>query len=259
MRWLHSARHVLVVLEAEVGFVMAILGLSGCVLIPLRDRVRSHPEAWLALFAGVLLYAVVHDMIDALSAERAVGSLYGRALSLGLIVVGMALGAAAISTFLKRPPASEAGWRPALLALGLVLALHAAVDGFVVGEALRFLAPTDILQPDTVSLQVVHRFLEGGILVAVMLYSGVRNLRIFAAVFYVSLPMAVTSPLVTVAPSLSATAISILLAFMEAGAFLVLFLQALWPATVERGRPLTSIGWLVAGFLIALLAHALAH
>ncbi len=143
--------------------------------------------------------------------------------------------------------------------VALLLALHAAVDGLLIGSALGGVREEDVLEPHAVSLQVLHRALEGGVLVSVMLLAGVRKLRILAATFYVGLPTAVTTPLVLLTRFVVLSSVSVVLSFMEASAFFLLLLIGLWPALSPRVDGWKATAWLLVGFLVTFLAHALAH
>ncbi|MFQ5909073.1 MAG: hypothetical protein ACE5JE_09690 [Thermoplasmata archaeon] len=247
------------VLEAQVGFVMAVLGLSGCVLFLFERRIQARSAQWLGLFLGVFLYIVVHDLIDTLLLEPAVRVAFGTISSFSLTVIGFLLGGGSAYFLMREHTGNQQEWTTILVLVAAIFALHAAVDGIVVGNILQGLTKEEILLPAAIALQVLHRFLEGGVLVTLMLVAGVRKLRIFAVTFYVGLPMAATSPLVTLAPFATVSALAIVLAYAEASAFFVLLLVALWPALSARGNALQIALWMLVGFLVTLLAHALAH
>ncbi|MFQ5871983.1 MAG: hypothetical protein ACE5IB_07480 [Candidatus Geothermarchaeales archaeon] len=247
------------VLEVEVGFAIAVLGLSGCILFLFDRNLQARPAPWAGFFLGAFLYIIIHDTTDALLLEPAVRLAYGLPSSLLLAVVGLLLGGGSVSLLLREPSGTDRDWTTVLLFVAIVLALHAALDGIVIAETLRWLAEEEILQPAAIALQVIHRALEGGVIVALMLMARVGKLRIFAVTFYVGLPTVATAAWVPVAPQESLWAMSIFFALVEFGAFLVLLLVGLWPLLSQSGRRVDVARWALGGFLLTLLAHALAH
>ncbi|MFQ5553646.1 MAG: hypothetical protein ACE5EW_08050, partial [Thermoplasmata archaeon] len=61
----------MVVLEAQTGLVIALLGLLGLALLLFARRIQGMPGPWLAFFVGVLLYLILHDLVDAFLLESA--------------------------------------------------------------------------------------------------------------------------------------------------------------------------------------------
>ncbi|MFQ6013647.1 MAG: hypothetical protein ACE5LS_08425 [Thermoplasmata archaeon] len=246
-------------LEAQAGLVLALLGLLGLVLLPFASRIRATPGPWLALFLGVLLYLVVHDLIDAFLLESALRLDLGMAGTIALMGLGLFVGGAAALLLLRR--ASDRGRLELGVAVlvGLVLALHGALDGLVVGITLQILSQAQVVEASAVVLQAVHRTFEGGILVVVLLLAGVRTTRIFAAVVYVGLPLAATAALAPLTPDLVSAAVSVLLGFLAAGVLFVLFLLGAWTALAKEVGSFRAAPWFLVGFLVMLVAHNLAH
>lgn len=255
------------VLEVPVGLALAVMGLLGCALLLFETRLRTRPVPWLGFFLGVLLFLVLHDLTDAFSLEPTLritlrftlGPALAPVISFGMVVLGTALGAVLATALLDRPHGERGAWYPLLLLLGLLLAIHAAVDGTVVGATLRASSVGDVLEARAIGLQALHRALEGGVLVAFLLYAGVARRRVVALALYVGLPFAVTTPAVLVSPFETFAAFALLLSFLEASAFLVLLLRGLWPVLAEKFTGRTLLPWLLAGLLVTFVAHALAH
>lgn len=247
------------VLEAQTGLVIALFGLLGLTLLLFSPRIRGMPGPWLAFFLGVLLYLIVHDLADALLLESALRVSLGTAGSFSLIALGLLVGGAAALFLLQG--ATDRG-SPALgvaLLVGLLLALHATLDGFVVGIALQTLPEVQVFEASAIALQAVHRALEGGLLVVVLLLAGVRANRIFAGVVFVGLPLVATAALAPLTPDLFSASISVLLGFLAAGVFFVLFLRGSWNALADDIGSRWAAPWLLVGFLVGVIAHNLAH
>ncbi len=255
------------VFEVQVGFALAVLGVLGCILFFFEPRLRTRPAPWLGFFLGVFLYLVLHDLTDAFLLEPTLrftlrftlGPPLALLTSFGMVILGTALGAVLAVSVLERPRGERDALYPLLLLIALLLATHAAVDGTVVGATLRAARVEDVLNARAIILQVVHRALEGGVLVAFLLFAGVAKPRAFALTFYVGLPLAVTTPAVLVTPFETISAFALLLSFLQTSAFLVLLLRGLWPVLAERTDVRMMLPWLFAGLLVALVAHGLAH
>jgi hypothetical protein len=246
-------------LETEVGLVLALLGLGGCVLFLVAGRLRTSPGLVFAFFLGVFLYLFLHDAADALQSETVVRLRFGPAFSFFLVAAGVLLGGGFVSVALANGSGEGRVGMPLVGSVAGVLALHASADGIVIGTSLASLTPEQVLDAGAFLLQVIHRALEGGVLVAVMLLAGMKRSTIFAAVVFVGLPLAATTTWAAAASLAEATAAYVLLAFVEAGAFLVLFLVGLWPLVLARGERTKAVRWLLVGFLVTLVVHAVAH
>lgn len=252
-------------LEPQVGFVMAVLGLGGCLLFLVEGRIRRASTLWVGLFSGVLAYLIAHDLAESLLVEPfvriALGSFLvpGEVASLSLIALGVLLGWFTVTTILARGPKSKGSWTPFLAVIALLMALHAAIDGVVIGDSLRFTSEEQVVAPAAIGLQAVHRFLEGGVMVTAMLLAGVRKARIFAVTFYVSLPLAVTTPwaLYTTYDVISSG--GLVLAFALVSGFITFLVNAGWAALSKRIDLPATARWVLLGFFIALVAHNLAH
>ncbi len=247
------------VLEAQTGLVIALFGLLGLTLLLFGPRIRGMPGPWLAFFLGVLLYLIVHDLVDAFLLESALRSALGATGALALVALGLLVGGAA-ALFLLRGSADRGA--PALgvaVLVALLLAVHAALDGLVVGIGLQTFIESQVIEASAIALQAVHRALEGGLLVLVLLLVGVRTNRIFAGLVFVSLPLVAMAALAPFAPDLISASISVLLGFLAAGVFFVLFLRGAWGALTEEVGSFRSVPWLLVGFLVGVIAHNLAH
>ncbi len=247
------------VLEAQTGLVIALFGLLGLTLLLFRPRIRDVPGPWLAFFLGILLYLIVHDMVDAFLLESALRVALGAAGAVALVALGLLVGGAA-ALFLLQGSADRGA--PALgvaVLVALLLAVHAALDGLVVGIALQTVIEAQVIEASAIALQAVHRALEGGLLVLVLLLVGIRTNRIFAGLVFVSLPLVATAALAPFAPDLVSASISVLLGFLAAGVFFVLFLRGAWAALTEEVGSFRSVPWLLVGFLVGVIAHNLAH
>lgn len=253
------------VLEAQVGFAMAVLGLGGCVLFLFGSHIRRVPALWIDLFGGVLAYLIVHDLADALLLEPFVRIILtsflfpGSMASLTLIAIGILIGWFTVKAILGPGPRTEGRWTPFLGVIAFLMALHAAVDGVVIGNALQLLREGEVVAPAAIGLQVVHRALEGGIIVAAMLLAGVRNARIFAVTFYVGLPVAVTTPWALYTTFDVISSVGLILAFALVGGFITFLVTGGWSIISERIDMVAAARWVLLGFFIALAAHNLAH
>ncbi|MFQ5908519.1 MAG: hypothetical protein ACE5JE_06835 [Thermoplasmata archaeon] len=247
------------VLEAQTGFVIALFGLLGLPLVLLAARIREVPGPWLAFFLGVLLYLILHDLTDAFLLESALRVSLGDVGTLSLIAIGLLVGGGA-ALFLLRGAAERGSLALGVaLLVGVLLALHAALDGLVIGILLQTLTEAQVVEAGAIALQGVHRTLEGGLLVIVLLLAGLRMNRIFAAVIFVGLPLVVTAALAPFTPGLSSAAISVLLTFLAAGILFVLLIRGAWTALAPDVGSLRAGPWVLVGFLVALVAHSLAH
>ena len=247
------------VLEVQTGLVIALFGLLGLGLLLFRSRIRDTPGPWLAFFLGVLLYLIVHDLADALLLESALRVALGTAGAIALVSLGLLVGGAA-ALFLLRGSADRGA--PALgvaVLVALLLAVHAALDGLVVGISLQTFIEAQVIEASAIVLQAVHRALEGGVLVLVLLLVGVRTNRIFAGLVFVSLPLVASAALAPLVPDLISASISVLLGFLAAGVFFVLFLRSAWTAVTEEVSSFRSVPWFLVGFLVGVIAHNLAH
>ncbi len=142
--------------------------------------------------------------------------------------LGLLVGGAAALVLLHG--ASDRGV-PALgvaVLIALLLALHATLDGLVVGIALQTLPEAQVVDLSAIALQAIHRALEGGLLVVVLVPASVRTNRTFAGLVFISLPLVATAALAPLTPNLIAASFSVLLGFMAAGAFFVLLLRGSW-------------------------------
>ncbi|MFQ5919752.1 MAG: hypothetical protein ACE5I4_06895 [Thermoplasmata archaeon] len=247
------------VLEAQTGLVIALFGLLGLTLLLVGPRIRDLPGPWLAFFLGVLLYLIVHDLADAFLLESALRVSLGIAGVLALIAVGLLVGGAAALFLLKGSADRGAPALGVAVLVALLLAVHAALDGLVVGIALQTLTQAQVVDPAAIALQAVHRALEGGLLVVVLLLVGTRANRIFAGLVFVSLPLVATAASAPLTPDLISASISVLLGFLAAGVFFVLFLRGAWAALTEEVSRFRSVPWLLIGFLVGVIAHNLAH
>lgn len=247
------------VLEAQTGLVLALLGLLGLVFLLFAPRIRRTPGPWLAFFLGVLLYMVVHDLTDAFLLESALRIDLGAPGTLALAALGLLVGGGAALLLLR---GASARGRPELgvaLLVGLLLALHATLDGLVVGIVLQTLTEAQVAEASAISLQAIHRALEGGLFVVVLLLAHVRTPHIPAAVVYVGLPLAAAAAVAPFTPFLVSTAVTVLLSFLAAGVFFLLFLRGSWAVLAEGVASLRAAPWFLVGFLVALAAHNLAH
>lgn len=247
------------VLEAQTGLVVALFGILGLTVLLFVPRIRGRPGPWLAFFLGVLLYLIIHDLAEAFLLESALRVSLGGAGTLSLMALGLLMGGAAALVLLQG--ASDRGV-PALgvaALIALLLALHATLDGLVVGIALQTLPEAQIIEPSAIALQAIHRALEGGLLVVVLVLAGVRANRTLAGLVFVSLPLVAGAALAPLTPNLIAASVSVLLGFMAAGAFFVLLLRGSWVVLAEDIGSFRAVPWLLVGFLIGVIAHNLAH
>ncbi len=178
---------------------------------------------------------------------------------MSLMALGLLVGGAAALFLLQG--ATDRG-APALgvaVLVALLLAVHATLDGLVVGIALQTLPEAQVVEPSAIALQAIHRALEGGLLVVVLVLAGVRTNRTFAGLVFVSLPLVAAAALAPLTPDLIAASVSVLLGFMAAGAFFVLFLRGSWVVLAEDIGSFRAVPWLLIGFLVGVITHNIAH
>lgn len=207
---------------------------------------------------GVLLYLVLHDLSHTLGLglflELALG---GPAAVFALVAAALVAGGGAVIRVARPKEDGGETWTPILLFVGLILALHSAVDGFIVGTTLQQLEEAEVLALETLGLQMAHRFLEGGVLVVLGLAAGVKKSRLTGAVLYVGLPFLVAVPAAPALDLVLAAAIVFFLSLVAASALFLLLVLALWPAIAMRGFSTQAAQWLLVGLFVALVAHGL--
>lgn len=246
------------VFEVEVAVAMTLLGLLGLLLLPFRRTIRNQPTAWLGFFVGVFLYLVLHDATDAFRNEVVVREAWGPLFSFSLVAIALLVGGGTVTILVRPKHPRENPWPALLLFAGAVLALHASLDALVLADALGALTAAEVLNPGPVALQVVHRFLEGGVLAALFLVARIPDRRLVGGLLYVSLPFLAILPAAAL-DFLQATVVATFLGFTAVSAFFVLLLVGLWPALSRQWVNVYAAQWLLAGFFATFAAHALGH
>lgn len=247
------------VLHVQTALVLAVLGLLGLPLLLFESRIKEKPGAWLAFFLGVLLYLVVHDLTDALLLVSLLRVDLGLGGTLSLMAMGLLVGGVATYILIRGGSDTERVALSVAVLVALLLAVHATLDGLVVGSILPTLPGAQVVEVGAIALQALHRAFEGGILVIVFLLAGVRTTRTFAALLYVGLPLVAGAALAGFTSTLVASAVTVLLAFLLAGVFFLLMLLGSWAALTKEVGTLRATPFFLLGFFLALVAHSLAH
>lgn len=253
------------VLELPVALALAVFGLGGLLLYAFVSRIRQAPLPWLGFFGGVLLFLVLHDLTDAFLLEPLLRLLLGTPQfpgiigSFTLIALGLLVGWLLASVLLRWEDDRGPRWRPRIATLALLLALHSAVDGIAVGETLQILPQEAILAPLPGLFQILHRVLEGGILVMAMILVRARWLSTLALTLYVGLPFLVTTPWPLYAPFDIVAGVSLVLAFALLSASVTFTGGLLASAPLTRTEWGGTVPWILLGFIVTVLTHGLAH
>lgn len=241
-----------------VGF--GVMPLAAILLYSVSELLVRHREASWGILAGVLAFlGLSHSMALVLVNH----SLFGDEAAATLVsFVGLAFGAGVAWVLLEGPFIRMEPNRILWAAVAFV-ALHSFGDGLVLGaDFLGGFAPTIRVDTVTVSATVVHRFVEGCLVVVPALAASWKARSAFVLLFasLLSIPAAYTPGWTynafgfTPTRSLVALAIPTFLAAMEAGLALLLLLRAFVPmASTDRGT--RWLAWTVVGFIGIALVH----
>ncbi|HKW43356.1 MAG TPA: hypothetical protein VJP06_04130 [Thermoplasmata archaeon] len=241
-----------------VGF--GVIPLAAIGLYSLSDVVERHREMSWGLLVGILAFlGLSHSMALVLLNH----SLFGEPAAASLVsFIGLVFGASLAWVLLEGPFIRTEPNRILWASVAFV-GLHSFGDGLVLGaDFLGGFAPVIRVDTVTVSATVVHRFVEGCIVVIpalAALWKG-RSAFVVLTVSLVAIPAAYipgwTYQAFGFTPTRSLVALSLptFLGAMEAGlALLLLFRAFVRMASVDRGT--RWLAWTVVGFIGIALVH----
>lgn len=241
-----------------VGF--GVIPLAAILVYSVPQFVVAHRVASWGILAGVLAFlGLSHTMALVLVNH----SLFGDEAAATLVsFVGLVFGAGVARVLLEGPFIRSEPNRILFAAVAFV-GLHSFGDGLVLGaDFIGGFTPTVRVDALTISATVVHRFLEGCIIVMPALAASwkARSTFVFLLVSLLSIPAAYVPGWTfatygfTPTRSLIALAIPTFLAAMEAGLALLLLLRAFVPlASASRGT--RWLAWTAVGFIGIALVH----
>ncbi len=241
---------------AVLALGFGVIPLAAIILYSVAGLVTRHRQAMWGVLAGVLAFlglshAMTTVLLNHIPFEYDV-------LSTVVPMLGLGLGAIAAWAVLEGPFIRTEPNR-VLCAAVVFVSLHSFGDGLVLGAPFTGpFFPILRVDPLTVSATVVHRFIEGSLIVVPALAASWRPRLTFPLLFVslASIPAAYLPSWIFdvygVAPG--ALEIPTFLAAMEAGFALLLLLRAFVPlASTERGA--RWLAWTAVGFLGITLVH----
>ena len=248
---------------ADLRLVAVVFAFLPLLALPAYWARPYRTQTW-ALLAGVLAFlGLSHAMAKVLLGQGWASIVFGEAAAIAAAAAGLVLGVGIGWALLvrHRPGAS---W-PSTVALGATafLAVHSLGDGLVLGEGLAA-GPTAVpITGLAVAATVVHRFLEGALVVVPGGDAGWRLRRLSFAVLAgaLTLPAAglawlAYDALVVGEAFAAVLAGSTVLAGIEAGLAFVLLAVAFLPRAVSTHR-MDWVGWAALGFVGIVLVHML--
>lgn len=245
-----------------VGF--AVIPLAAILLFSLRDWIAGHQLAVWGGLVGILVFlGLSHAMAHVLESKPFLFGGQSIALTVAFLLAALFTGTAG-AWFLF-----ETRWvrtKPSKFAWGAIafLALHSVGDGLVLGRgfvgAVIPFVPIDTL---TISATIIHRFMEGAILVVAALAASWRPPTALLAllVALLAIPAAFAPGLFAawrglVVGSTITTALTAFLAAMEAGFVLVLVARGILPV-VGGDTSARWVMWAAIGFIGMSFVHFL--
>jgi len=240
-----------------IGF--GVIPLSAIILYAVSGFVLDHREAIWGVLAGVLAFLAVGHAMAAVLVNK---SLFGDpSIAIPVAVVGLLVGAG-IAWLLFEGPFIRAEPNRILWVAVAFLGLHGVGDGLVLGrDFVGGVVPTIQLDGVTTSATVVHRFVEGSLVVVPAIW-GVWKARpaftvllaSFATVPAAYIPGAVFSVYGGSLRALVQVAIPTFVAAMEATLGLLLLVRGFLPiAAADRGTRWPW--WAAVGFIAISLVH----
>ena len=244
---------------AVLAIGLGVIPLAAILLYSLRGFVLAHREATWGFLAGVVAFLALGHAMAAVLVNK---SLFGDPpIAIAVAFLGLVVGAG-IAWSLLEGPFIRTEPNCILCVAVAFLALHSFADGLVLGrDFVGGVVPSVQLDGLTVSATVVHRFVEGSLVVVPAIWAAWRARPAFALLL-VSIASVVGAYIPGVVFSLyrgslrSSVQVSIptFLAAMEASLGLLLLVRGFLPiAAADRGIrwPL----WTAVGFIAISLVH----
>jgi hypothetical protein len=240
------------------------LPLAAIALVSFREWIATHPAIMWGGVAGVVAFlGLAHAMAFVLQSEPFLVGSTSEVGSIALLTVGLALGGG-LGWAIFRAPFLRAEPSRVVVATAAFLALHSAGDGLILGrDFVGAIAPAVRIDAITVSATVVHRLVEGALVLVPAIAATWRPRSAFLALSLslvaipaAYVPGALADALGLVGGSNATRALSTLLAAMEALFALVVLVRGLLPMAAT-GRGSQSIVWIAVGFIGISVVHFL--
>jgi len=246
-----------------VGF--GVLPVAAVLLAMFRGWIGSHPEATWGGLAGVLAFlGLSHAMALVLEDKPFLFGGTNELATAAFLVTGLGLGGVVAWFLFEGPVVRTEPSKIAWVAVAF-LALHSFGDGLLLGKDFVGVALIPAVRIDsvTISATVVHRFLEGSIVMVPALAAAwkPRSSALVLLVCLVSIPAAyvpgwLAASLGLVAGTGATMALSSFLAAAEGTFVLLMIIRGFLPiAGADRGT--RWIAWTAIGFIGISLVHFL--
>lgn len=249
---------------AVLAFGFGAIPLTAIALASFREWIAARPDVVWGGLAGVLAFlGLSHAMAFVLESKP---FLFGGSSELGSIAflaAGLFFGGG-IGWVLFRIPLLRTESSRVVVAAATFLALHSAGDGLVLGrDFVGAIFPQVQLDAVTLSATVVHRLVEGALVVVPAFAAAWRTRSTFLALSFslVAIPAAYLPGLLAgvlglVGGSAATRAVSTFLAATEAVFALVVLVRGFLPlASARRGTLWTF--WIAVGFIGISVVHFL--
>ncbi len=246
---------------AVLALGFGVMPFAAILLYSFRDDIAARREVMWGFLAGAVAFL---GLSHAMAVVLVNHSLFlDEATATFLSVLGLAVGGGLAWWLLVRSRVLTEPVR-ALLAAVVFVALHSFGDGLVLGrDFVGGLVPTLSVDGVTVSATVVHRFIEGALLVVPALAASWRPRSTFVllSASLVSIPAAYVPSWIfdaygfTPTRSVMVTAIPTFVAAAEGSFALILLMRAFLPAAVGPGT--RWIAWTAIGFIAISAIHFL--
>jgi len=245
---------------ASLAIGFGVIPLAAILLYNLRPLVLGHRESVWGFLAGVAAFlGLSHAMAAVLANHTLFGDVW---LATATSLLGLLTGAGIAWLLLEGPLIKEAPNRIVWAAVAFV-GVHSLSDGLVLGRAfIGGFFPVVPVDPVSVTATVIHRFVEGCLIIVPALWASWKPKFAFPALFasLATIPAAFLPPSIYGAygpTSLGVTtlvAIPTFVAAMESTLGLFLLVRALLPmAAAAHGR--RWLIWTAIGYIAISLVH----
>jgi hypothetical protein len=249
---------------AVLAFGFGGIPLAAIALASFREWIAAHRVAAWGGLAGVLAFlGLSHAMAFVLESKPFLFGGVNELGSIAFLTAGLVSGAGIGWAFFRAPFIRTEASRIVVAAVAF-LALHSAGDGLVLGrDFVGAISPVVRIDAVTLSATVVHRLVEGALVVVPALAATWRTRSAFLVLFLslvtipaAYIPSAFAGALGLAGGSGATRALSTFLASMEAALALVVLVRGFLPqATAGRGTLWTA--WIAAGFIGISVVHFL--